>query len=120
MKTPLASIRFTEPVQACGLNEIVYLDNSQDPKKRGMKITDIGTGIALEREGFPTGFVYYTVCKNGIALENISAREGQHEMAPEEQAKVTEAKKLNLDKAPKKGVLNSFTKPAKKKTKKKS
>jgi hypothetical protein len=64
---PLQEVRFTESVAACGCNGTVFLHD----KPLGLRITDIGRGVLVEREGEPDALIYPAILKRAIALGDV-------------------------------------------------
>lgn len=90
---PLAEVTLTD---ADNIHEIYSQKFTDNHKKTGLKMTDIGRGILFERPGFADVLIYPQFIKRAIALEDFvtaaeAKRVAQEEANAKEKARVEEA-----------------------------
>ena len=64
---PLGEIQLRESGAACGINDARIFHD----KPEGLRITDIGRGVLVERPGFADVLLYPSTLKRAIALTDI-------------------------------------------------
>lgn len=64
---PLQEVMFTESVAACTCNGTRFFHD----KPLGLRLTDIGRGVLIEKAGEPDVLIYPAILKRAVALGDV-------------------------------------------------